>query len=258
MRWPFSLAACTSIAGLCALLARLGCYFASSSKGNAVPRKNAVAPDCQRIQATAQTQRRLLLRLGMLWAVPLWCHATTAGAVSAAADSTFEWSADPESARAAALLASIDKAHWVQEGAGPRLVYIFFDPNCPYSHKLYLATRSEVGKDGLQLRWIPVGQLEASSPGKAAAILSAPDPLAAFHKNENDWDFGDSPAGGIRPLKHPDARVLRQLQTNAALMHQAGLHTFPVMLYRSSGGRAHLIIGLLPDNTLATVLRSVG
>lgn len=222
-----------------------------------MPRKTAVAPDCLRIQAAVQAQRRLLLRLGLLCAVPLWCHATTADAASTAAGSTFDWSADPEAARAAALLASIGKAHWVQEGAGPRIVYIFFDPNCPYSHKLYLATRAEVGKAGLQLRWIPVGQLETSSPGKAAAILSAPDPLAAFHKNEDDWNFGDSPAGGIRPLAHPAARVLQQLQTNAALMHQAGLHTFPVMLYRSASGQAHLIIGLLPENTLATVLGSV-
>ncbi len=169
-----------------------------------------------------------------------------------------EWSANPDAARAATLMAAIGRAHWVREGVGPRIVYIFFDPNCPYSHKLYLATRAEVGKDGLQLRWIPVGQLEASSPGKAAAILSAPDPLAAFHKNENDWNFGESPAGGIRPLAHPDAKVTQQLQTNAALMHLAGLHTFPVMLYRTANGKDHLIIGLLPDNTLATVLRGVG
>jgi len=145
----------------------------------------------------------------------------------------------------------------VQEGAGTRLVYIFFDPNCPYSHKLYLATRAEVGKNDLALRWIPVGQLETSSPGKAAAILAAPDPLEALHKNEDDWDFGDRPAGGIRALSHPTAKVERQLQTNAALMHQAGLQTFPVMLYRDANGRAHLIVGLLPGDTLTTVLRSV-
>jgi hypothetical protein len=158
--------------------------------------------------------------------------------------------------RAAKLLKEIGSAYWIQEGAGPRIVYIFFDPNCPFSHKLYLATRAEVGKGGLQLRWIPVGQLEASSPGKAAAILAAPDPLTAFRKNEDDWNFGDSPAGGIRPLAHPGARVLHQLQTNAALMRQANLHTFPVMLYRTANGRAHLIVGLLPEDAIATVLRS--
>ncbi len=225
-------------------------------KGNAVPSKNAIASDCVRSQAAAPSQRRLLLRLGLLWSVPLLCHAVGAGAASSAAAAPFDWSADPAAARAAALLTAIGKAHWVQEGAGPRIVYIFIDPNCPYSHKLYLSTRTEVGKSGLALRWIPVGQLEASSPGKAAAILAAPDPLAAFHQNEDDWNFGDSPAGGIRPLSQPTAKVAQQLQTNAALMHQAGLQIFPVMLYRDASGRAHLIVGLLPDDTLATVLRS--
>ncbi len=224
-------------------------------------RNNAFAPDGLRTRQLADSNRRLLLRLGGLFcAVPLLWPAAAAATTQAAASSALalDWAANPETARAAALMASIGKAHWVQEGSGPRIVYIFFDPNCPYSHKLYLATRAEVGKAGLQLRWIPVGQLEASSPGKAAAILSAPSPLAAFHKNENDWDFGDSPAGGIRPLKHPAPEVVRQLQTNAALMHAADLHTFPVMLYRSVSGSAHLIIGLLPDHTLSTVLRSVG
>lgn len=216
--------------------------------------QNAVVPHapCAR---PSSTSRRRLLRLALAWpaaTLPLFWQSPAAEAVNSSA----EWSADPEAAQAAKLLKEIGSAYWIQEGAGPRIVYIFFDPNCPFSHKLYLATRAEVGKGGLQLRWIPVGQLEASSPGKAAAILAAPDPLTAFHKNEDDWNFGDSPAGGIRPLAHPSARVLHQLQINAALMRQANLHTFPVMLYRTANGRAHLIVGLLPEDAIATVLRS--
>jgi hypothetical protein len=64
-------------------------------------------------------------------------------------------------------------ATWIAEGNGPRLVYIFFDPNCPFCHKLYQEARPWVGRDGLQLRWIPVGILMPSSAGKAAAILEA-------------------------------------------------------------------------------------
>lgn len=215
------------------------------------------APETSQAQRLA---RRLLLRwslaaplAGAAW---LWQTRAVHAAQASGSDAAADWAADPEAARAARLLAAIGSAHWVQEGTGPRVVYIFFDPNCPFSHKLFLATRSEVGKGGLQLRWIPVGQLEASSPGKAAAILAAADPLAAFHKNENDWDFGDSPAGGIRPLAHPDPRITVQLQANAALMRQADLHTFPVMLYRGAKGRARLIVGLLPVDALATVLGS--
>ncbi|MDD4888145.1 MAG: hypothetical protein PHO64_14725, partial [Thiomonas sp.] len=145
-----------------------------------MPTKTATTPDRPCSRTAVQPQRRRLLLHGILWAVPLFCPAILANAASSADAASFDWDADPAAARAAALMRVIGEAHWVQEGAGPRIVYIFFDPNCPYSHKLYLATRAEVGKAGLQLRWIPVGQLEASSPGKAAAILSAPDPLAAF------------------------------------------------------------------------------
>ncbi|WP_449371578.1 thioredoxin fold domain-containing protein [Thiomonas sp.] len=218
-----------------------------------MPDNNARAPLAPGLQRLSLSRRRLL-RLGLLWPAATLPLPSQDPAAEAAASGA-EWSADPEAVRAARLLAAIPAAHWVQEGSGPRIVYIFFDPNCPFSHKLYLATRAEVGRSGLQLRWIPVGQLQASSPGKAAAILAAPHPLKAFHKNENDWNFGDSPAGGIRPLEHPSAKVLRQLQTNAALMRQAGLHTFPVMLYRTVDGRAHLVVGLLPQDAIATVLR---
>ena len=197
------------------------------------------------------SRRRVLRWVALVAAL----HGVMARAAAAAEDA---WAANPDAARAARLWARIGQASWVAEGNGPRIVYVFVDPNCPFSHKLYLATRSVVGRDGLQLRWIIVGTLHASSPGKAAAILAAADPLAAFHKNENDWDFGDSPAGGIRPLVHPSARIAAQLQANAALMRQADLHTFPVMLYRGAKGRARLIVGLLPVDALATVLGSAG
>jgi|YelNatPaOPRAMG01_1025707.scaffolds.fasta_scaffold55018_3 thiol:disulfide interchange protein DsbG len=200
------------------------------------------------------TDRRRLLRRALRAAMAAAATLLWPGAADAA-DSAAEWSADPDAARAAALLARIGQARWLQEGSGPRIVYVFFDPNCPYSHKLYLATRAEVGRHGLQLRWIPVGQLHASSPGKAAAILSATDPLAAFHKNEDDWDFGESPGGGIRPLAHPSEPVKQELRRNAALLHHAGLQTFPVMLYRTADGKAHLVVGLLPEDTLLSVLR---
>ncbi len=225
--------------------------------------RTAFVAAAKRQHAAPPNRRQLLSWLGALPLLGLaprgWAAASASSGQPSgpSSDLSSDWAADPDAARAAALLATIGQAHWVQEGTGPRVVYVFFDPNCPFSHKLYLATRSEVGRNGLTLRWIPVGQLQSSSPGKAAAILSAPDPLAAFHHNENDWDFGESPDGGIRPLAHPSAAVQRQLKANAALMHRAGLHNFPVMLYRAASGRAHLIIGLLPEDTLRSVLRGV-
>lgn len=200
--------------------------------------------------------RAWLLRiLTMLWMVsclvqsPL-CAATTADNSAPAAS---PWSLDPAADSAQALLASIHRAHWLREGRGSRVVYIFFDPNCPFSHKLYLASRAFVGKNDLELRWIPVGTLHPSSLGKAAAILQAPDPLRAFRHNENDWDFGDSPAGGITPLKHPSSDTLRRLAANARLLREVGLHVFPVMLFRTRENRAQWVVGLLPPDEIGPV-----
>ncbi|MEJ2509073.1 MAG: hypothetical protein P8009_06285 [Gammaproteobacteria bacterium] len=58
----------------------------------------------------------------------------------------FVWSANVSAAGkdthagsqlAASMLADITQASWIAEGKGPHVVYVFFDPNCPYCHKLY-------------------------------------------------------------------------------------------------------------------------
>ncbi|BBP05420.1 hypothetical protein TPL01_31120 [Sulfuriferula plumbiphila] len=167
------------------------------------------------------------------------------------------WAANADAARAETLLTSLHAAKWIQEGAGPRIVYIFFDPNCPYCHKLYQATRKFVGKEGLEFRWIPVGFLSQSSLGKAAAILAAKDRRKAFHTNEDDYGFGAGPGGGIPPLSHPGGPVLRALNTNLSLMHQARLWGIPVMAFRARDGQAQLMVGSLPPDKLGEMLRLV-
>lgn len=169
-------------------------------------------------------------------------------------DDAADWAFDLQAVRAQALFRGAATATWIREGSGSRVVYLFIDPNCPFSHRLYLATRGLAGRDDLELRWVILGVLHPSSLGKAAAILSAPDRLAALHHNETDWDFGEIPGGGIRPLLHPDAEVRAKLAANAALLQRAGLDTFPVMLYRSRDGHAHMVVGLLPPDQIAAVL----
>lgn len=179
-------------------------------------------------------------------------------AISACAQDIPAWAANPATTRARDLLTAVQQAHWIQEGRGPRVVYVFFDPNCPYSHKLYLATREYVGRGGLALRWIPVGALERSSLPKAAAILQAPDPLRAFRYNEDNWDFGESPAGGIRPLADPKPAILDALRRNAQIMREGGLSVFPDLLFDDRSGQARLYVGLLPADALSTVLDAAG
>lgn len=146
-------------------------------------------------------------------------------------------------------------ATWIAEGNGSRLVYIFFDPECPYCHKLYQETRSLIGRDGLQLRWIPVGILMPSSAGKAAAILDAKDPLAAFHENEDE--FGSAPKFGGIAETIPSAQSTKRLQQNAQLFKQTGMPGVPVMMFREASGKVRIVDGAPSPSLLNEMLRSV-
>ncbi|MHB1666756.1 MAG: thioredoxin fold domain-containing protein [Thiomonas sp.] len=165
-----------------------------------------------------------------------------------------------QSARQAeGVLAQIDKTTWIAEGQGKRALYIFFDPNCPYCHKLYGMLRAEVGKDDLQFRWIPLGMLTPSSLPKAAAILQAEDPLQAFHKNENDYDFAANgqPGGGIEPATTITPKVRQELASNLAVYNGNRLFGVPVMVWTKADRRAASLTGVPSDAELSSILRSV-
>uniref|UniRef100_E6PLF3 Thioredoxin-like fold domain-containing protein n=1 Tax=mine drainage metagenome TaxID=410659 RepID=E6PLF3_9ZZZZ len=165
-----------------------------------------------------------------------------------------------QSARQAeGVLAQIDKTTWIAEGQGKRALYIFFDPNCPYCHKLYGMLRADVGKDDLQFRWIPLGMLTPSSLPKAAAILQAEDPLQAFHKNENDYDFAANgqPGGGIEPATTITPKVRQELARNLAVYNGNRLFGVPVMVWTKADRRAASLTGVPSDAELSSILRSV-
>ena len=162
-----------------------------------------------------------------------------------------------QSARQAeGVLVHIAKATFIAEGAGKRVVYIFFDPNCPYCHQLYKKLRPFVGKDDVQFRWIPLGLLTPSSLPKAAAILQASDPLQAFYKNEDDYDFAANgqPGGGIEPAKDISPKVRDELAANLALYNSQNLFGVPVVIWRKADGRADMLIGVPSDAQIRKIL----
>jgi thiol:disulfide interchange protein DsbG len=160
---------------------------------------------------------------------------------------------------AARALAEIGKATVITEGSGPRVLTLFFDANCPYCHELYKTLRPDVGKNGLQLRWVPVAVLTPSSLTKGAAMLQAADPLAAFHDNENSWNFGDSPGGGIKPAKTVLPATRAKLDANNALLQAAGSFGVPTLLWRNRQGQVMMQVGP-PSNAakLRALLQSIG
>jgi len=154
---------------------------------------------------------------------------------------------------AESMLRDIHQASWISEGKGPGVLYIFFDPNCPYCHQLYLNTRDWVREDKVQLRWIPVGILTTTSPGKAAALLGADDPVQAFHDNEDHYSGG----GGIDE-DIPTPAVDAKLKANEALLARTRSGSVPTLLFRANDGTPILLLGAPPKDRLPVILRYLG
>ncbi|OIQ76405.1 thiol:disulfide interchange protein DsbG precursor [mine drainage metagenome] len=193
------------------------------------------------MQKILKSRRQILLSLA---ALPLLGIQTPGGAQSAR--------------QAEAVLAQIGKTTFIAEGKGKRVLSIFFDPNCPFCHQLYGKLRPFAGKDDLQFRWIPLGLLTPSSLPKAAAILQSPDPVEAFYKNENDYDFAANgqPGGGIEPAAVITPKVRQELATNLAIYNSQKLFGVPVVLWRKADGSADMLIGVPTDAQLKSILAS--
>lgn len=115
--------------------------------------------------------------------------------------------------------------HWITEGNpdASRIVYVFTDPNCPYCKRFWNDAQPWVKSGKVQLRHIPVGVLGESSRKKAAAMLSAANPLQTLIDNES----GKKPA----PEVTLSAKLEQQLDQNLAMMSRVGATGTPSILY---------------------------
>ena len=156
---------------------------------------------------------------------------------------------------AESILTDIGQASWIAEGKGPHVVYIFFDPNCPYCHNLYINTRAQVKAGKLQLRWIPVGILVTTSHGKAGAMLGSKDPLKAFYQNEDHYDRSAGGGGLNEDLVTPE--VDKKLQANENLLARTRVGAVPLMLFHADNGTPILVQGAPPKDKLANLLGHV-
>ena len=154
-----------------------------------------------------------------------------------------------------AVLAALPQATWIADGQGRRIVYVFFDPNCPSCQLLYQNLRTFIRSHDLQLRWIPVAIVNATSLGKAAAIVQAPDPRAALQRNEEHY-HGESYSGGIDE-DIPSGATEKKLRANERLLNRLDIPVVPSMLFADKDSRAVLIQGALSPVALRKVLDRV-
>ena len=147
---------------------------------------------------------------------------------------------------------------WVRQGAQhpEHLIYVITDANCPYCHDLWLSLQPYYGR-GIEVRYLMVGVISSDSPGKAAAILEAPDPSRALDQNEKQWQrLPDDLGGGIPPLPRPKPGTLAALSINQQLMRDLGARGTPALVYRSADHAVHVIQGGVDAARLESILSS--
>lgn len=158
---------------------------------------------------------------------------------------------------AASMLTDIQQATWIRDGKSAHVMYVFFDPNCPYCRRVHENLRPQVEFGEVELRWIPVGILMTTSLGKAAAMLEAKDPAEALHRNEERFSTETGSFGGIEEEPVPRADTLKRLERNLALLRRSGRDAVPSLLYRDKRGQARFVIGSRPAEALNEMVKEL-
>ncbi len=172
-------------------------------------------------------------------------------------EDAFDKYISPDKAKAA--WASVNTVSYVSMGkdSAPHKLYVIVDPNCVFCHQFYEASKSYVDSGQLQIRWILGAFLKDSSQGRAAAILNATDPSAAFVQNETNF-VDSSEEGGIAPLSSIPPQIAAEIQANMNFMIKNQFMQTPTLLYKNTDGTPQLYTGLPDAKQTQSLINSMG
>jgi thiol:disulfide interchange protein DsbG len=151
----------------------------------------------------------------------------------------------------------IGQAAWIRDGQSKHVLYVFFDPNCPFCKRVYEGARARVEIGDVELRWIPIAVLMATSPGKAAALLEAKDPTEALHINEREFSVATGSFGGIGEEPVPKPETEAKLARNLALLRRSGMDSTPALLFRTKSGQVRFVVGAPPEPALISIIENL-
>lgn len=122
------------------------------------------------------------------------------------------------------------------------MLYVFFDPDCPWSRTLWIDTRLPDGRsfNTVPAVWIPVPYFSKDSPGKAAALLRADDVESLSHNFGAGYNVATR-SGGIAPVTPNDAEIKALSQSKGVWLDLGG--ATPLLVWRSRDGKALKHIG---------------
>jgi thiol:disulfide interchange protein DsbG len=143
-----------------------------------------------------------------------------------------------------ALFVQLAKADAIVEGAKnpQRTLYVLFDANCFYCQLTWKALKPYQAA-GLQVRWVPVAYQQASSTGRAAAIMQASDRVAALRVNETNYDAAHYD-GGIKPLERVAPELAARFVANTQLMQKFGAPGTPALVWKDEKGVVRVKVGM--------------
>jgi thiol:disulfide interchange protein DsbG len=127
-----------------------------------------------------------------------------------------------------------------------RVVYVFFDPQCPHCAALWEASRPL--KAQARFVWIPVALMGEKSAAQGAALLSASDPVALMDQHEASLRKKE---GGISAMGVPDAQK-DTVRRNTELFTRFGFGGVPsVVAKHAQSGQLVTLEGSMPTAALA-------
>jgi thiol:disulfide interchange protein DsbG len=130
-----------------------------------------------------------------------------------------------------------------------RVIYVFFDPQCPHCATLWENVKPM--KSQARFVWIPVGLIGDKSVAQGAAILGASDPVTKMEENEVSVR---NQQGGIAAMGVEDAQK-ETIKANTALFTSFGFTGVPTIVAKhAQTGGVVTIDGAVPAVTLAQKL----
>ena len=142
--------------------------------------------------------------------------------------------------------------HYFTQGSdkAPHKAYVFFDPNCSACHIFYTEAAPIIKAGKLQVRWIPIAFLKASSNGKAALILSGKTDKkrAALLASDEHGFVMKTETGGLTAMKpnKSNKKYFDMVDANTKYFSKQGFYVTPTIVYKQPNGKAGYTAGAQP------------
>lgn len=160
-------------------------------------------------------------------------------------------SADKPPAQAVSVSAVAAQAKGFTAGdpANVKRVFVFFDPQCPHCAELWRQAKPLYAQS--RFIWVPVAVMNDASLAQGAALLAAPDPVAAMDRHEASMA---AKQGGIQGLGSQDEQKA-QVKANTALFNSFGFNSIPtIVATHAETGKPIAQEGGMPTAALASLL----